>query len=189
MALPPKVHRRRLLVGCLPKETVHCCQIKSLQWGLVTPVLMQHTQDTVYCAPPPPLPPPRHCLLSHGVGMSECPLQRADCHYIPPPILPCALSDFEGFDQNCLRQGKRHEHWDWCPWHEGPQMLWQFYLATIHEVIPDDAVEVHFSLRRLSTQSTWPNHPLKQNKTWNPPSYCPSYPSVNQAQELQYLWC
>ena len=35
--------------------------------------------------------------------------QRADRHYVPQPI----LSNIEGFDQTCLRQERREEHWDW----------------------------------------------------------------------------
>ena len=48
---------------------------------------------------PPPSPP--------------LPTPRADRHYAPPPILSCGLSDAEGFDLNCLRQGRRKEHRDW----------------------------------------------------------------------------
>ena len=39
--------------------------------------------------------------------------QRADRHYIPPPVLLCGLSDVEAFDQNCLGQGGREQHRDW----------------------------------------------------------------------------
>ena len=51
--------------------------------------------------------------LSHGVRLSERPSQRADRRYVTPPILLCGLSDAEGFDQNCLRQGRREEHRGW----------------------------------------------------------------------------
>ena len=66
--------------------------------------------------------------------------QRADRHYVPPPILLCGLSDVEGFDQNCLRQGRREEHWDWGH-HES--VAWrateaETFLFFIYAVIDED---------------------------------------------------
>ena len=40
----------RSLVGCHPKETLHCCQ--SLGWCLVLPVLFQRTQDVHHLLSP-----------------------------------------------------------------------------------------------------------------------------------------
>ena len=39
--------------------------------------------------------------------------QRADRHYVPPPILLCGLSDVEAFDQNYLGQRRREQHREW----------------------------------------------------------------------------
>ena len=51
----PAAHRStggdvRSLVGCHPKETLHCCQ--SLGWCLVLPVLFQRTQDVHHLLSP-----------------------------------------------------------------------------------------------------------------------------------------
>ena len=39
----------RSLVGCHLRDTPHCCRVTSVVF--ITPVLIQHTQDTTYCAP------------------------------------------------------------------------------------------------------------------------------------------
>ena len=100
----------RSLVGCHPKETLHCCRAISVVFGsgcsdwtyaghhLLSPILttmLAKSRSQTEWASPPPRP------------------QRADRHYVPPSIFLCGLCDVVGFDQNCLRQGRRKEHRDW----------------------------------------------------------------------------
>ena len=96
----------RSLVGCHPKETLHCCWVTSV-------VFSSACSDSTYAG--------HHLLclllttmLAKSRSQTEwASPQRADRRYVPPPILLCGLSDVEGFDQNCPRQGRREEHWDW----------------------------------------------------------------------------
>ena len=93
----------------------------------------------------------------------------------------CGLSDVAGFDQNCLRQGRREEHRDWghhesMAWRATEAetfyflfMLWSMRMRT------DNAMEVHFGLRLLDRAT---DH-----------AYCHNYPGVNQARELRHLQC
>ena len=96
----------RSLVGCHPKETLHCCWVTSV-------VFSSTCSDSTY-AGHHLLCPLLTTMLAKSRSQTEwASPQRADCRYIPPPILLCGLSDVEGFDQNCPRQGRREEHRDW----------------------------------------------------------------------------
>ena len=96
----------RSLVGCHPKETLQSCWVTSV-------VFSSACSDWTYTG--------HHLLCPLLMTMSAksrsqtewASPQRADRHYVPPPILLCGLSDVKGFDQNCLRQGRKEEHRDW----------------------------------------------------------------------------
>ena len=108
----------RSLVGCLSEGDSALLRVTSVVYSsacsdstytgrhLLCPLLVtmlaksrSQTESTPTPGPPSPPPPPhRH--------------PRADRHYFFPPVL-CGLSDVEGFDQNCLRQGRREEHRGW----------------------------------------------------------------------------
>ena len=131
MALPPKVRRRRLLVGCLPNETVHCCQVTSVGFSDSCSDATYPGHRPPYCAPPTPHPPPPpRTLFAKSWSRNEwasppesrLPLRPST----NPPIWTLWLWRLWS---ELPQQGKRQEHWDWCPWHEGPQKLWQFYLS------------------------------------------------------------
>ena len=125
VAPPTEIHRkwRQVVVSCHPKETQHCCQVTSV-------VFTDASSDStnaghhLLCAQYW-----RQCYVSCGVKMVEIWLQpqRADRHYVPPPILLC---DVEGFDQNCLRRGRRQEHRDWG--HHDRGMAWR---ATVSKLV------------------------------------------------------
>ena len=96
----------RSLVGCHPKETLHCCWVTSV-------VFSSACSDSTY-AGHHLLCPLLTTMLAKSRSQTEwASPQRADRRYVPPPILLCGLSDAEGFDQNCPRQGRREEHRDW----------------------------------------------------------------------------
>ena len=96
----------RSLAGCHPKETLHCCWVTSV-------VFSSACSDWTY-AGHHLLCPLLTTVLANSRSQTEWAFpQRADRRYVPPPILLCGLSDAEGFDQNCLRQGRREEHRDW----------------------------------------------------------------------------
>ena len=96
----------RSLVGCHPKETLHCCWVTSV-------VFSSACSDSTY-AGHHLLCPLLTTMLAKSRSQTEwASPQRADRRYVPPPILLCGLSDVEGFDQNCPRQGRREEHQDW----------------------------------------------------------------------------
>ena len=104
VALPPDVHWGRcqiiggLLVGIWRR---YCIAAESLWWCSVVPVLIQHMKDTTYYAPTD------DCVSkSHWIKLSELPSREQTATSFPPPILLCGLSDTEGFDQNCPRQGR-----------------------------------------------------------------------------------
>ena len=167
----------RSLVGCHPKETLHCCWVTSV-------VFSSACSDSTY-AGHHLLCPLLTTMLAKSRSQTEwASPQRADCRYVPPPILLCGLSDVEGFDQNCPRQGRREEHQDWGH-HES--VTWRateaetfFYFLFMQwlmrmRMITDDAMEVHFGLRLLDRAA---DH-----------AYCHNYPGVNQARELRHLQC
>ena len=85
----------------------HCTAAKSLQWCSLVPVLIQHMQDT------PCYAPTDDNVSCPGVRLNECRPQRADHNYAPLPILLIGLHVIVGFDQNCLRQGRRQKRWHW----------------------------------------------------------------------------
>ena len=96
----------RSLVSCHPKETLHCCWVTSV-------VFSSACFDSTY-AGHHLLCPLLTTMLAKSRSQTEwASPQRADRRYVPPPILLCGLSDVEGFDQNCPRQGRREEHRDW----------------------------------------------------------------------------
>ena len=96
----------RSLVGCHPKETLHCCWVTSV-------VFSSACSDSTY-AGHHLLFPLLTTMLAKSRSQTEwLSPKRADRRYVPPPILLCGLSDIEGFDQNCPRQGRREEHQDW----------------------------------------------------------------------------
>ena len=96
----------RSLVGCHPKETLHYCWVTSV-------VFSSACSDSTY-AGHHLLCPLLTTMLAKSRSQTEwASPQRADRRYVPPPILLCGLSDVEGFDQNCPRQGRREEHQDW----------------------------------------------------------------------------
>ena len=96
----------RSLVGCHPKETLHCCWVTSV-------VFSSACSDSTY-AGHHLLCPLLTTMLAKSRSQTEwASPQRADRRYVPPPILLCGLSDVEGFDQNCPRQGRREQHRDW----------------------------------------------------------------------------
>ena len=96
----------RSLVGCHPKETLHCCWVTSV-------VFSSACSDSTY-AGHHLLCPLLTTMLAKSRSQTEwASPQRADRRYAPPPILLCGLSDVEGFDQNCPRQGRREEYQDW----------------------------------------------------------------------------
>ena len=96
----------RSLVGCHPKETLHCCWVTSV-------VFSSACSDSTY-AGHHLLCPLLTTMLAKSRSQTEwASPQRADRRYVPPPILLCGLSDVEGFDQNCPMQGRREEHRDW----------------------------------------------------------------------------
>ena len=136
----------RSLGGCQPKETLHCCWVTSVVFSsacsnwtyaghhllcpLLTTMLARSRSQTEWASP-----------------------QRADCHYVPPPILLCGLSDVEGFDQNCLRQGRMEETENEATtrsWHKGLQKLRLFIYAVIDEDENWGSMEVHFRF-----ETTW----------------------------------
>ena len=123
----------RSLVGCHPKETWHCCWVTSV-------VFSSACSDSTY-AGHHLLCPLLTTMLAKSRSQTEwASPQRADRRYIPPPILLCGLSDVEGFDQNCPRQGRREEHWDWGH-HES--VAWrateaETFLFIIYAVIDED---------------------------------------------------
>ena len=96
----------RSLVGCHPKETLHCCWVTSVVFSSACSD-WTYTGHHLLC---PLLTTMLAKLRSQTEWASP---ERADRCYIPPPILLCGLSDVESFDQNCPRQGRREEHWDW----------------------------------------------------------------------------
>ena len=88
----------RSLVGCHPKETLHCC------W--VTLVVFSSTcSDSTYAGHHLLCPLLTTVLAKLRIQTEWASPQRADRRYVPSPILLCGLSDAEGFDQNC--QGRR----------------------------------------------------------------------------------
>ena len=96
----------RSLVGCHPKETLHCCWVTSV-------VFSSACSDSTYTGHHL-LCPLLTTMLAKSRSQTEwASPQRVDHRYVPPPILLCGLSDVEGFDQNCPRQGRREEHRDW----------------------------------------------------------------------------
>ena len=52
-------------------------------------------------------------ILDKSLSLSEHPLQWAARQWLCPPTNPPVAAVIEGFDQNCLRQGRRPEHQDW----------------------------------------------------------------------------
>ena len=89
----PQEKTVRSLVGCHPKETLHCCWVTSVMFSSAC-------SDWTY-AGHHVLCPLLTTMLAKSWSLNERPLQRADRHYVPP-ILMCGLSRVEGFDQNCL---------------------------------------------------------------------------------------
>ena len=90
----------RSLVGCHPKETLHCCWVTSVMFSSAC-------SDSTY-AGHHLLCPLLTTVLAKSRSQTEWfSLQRADLRYVPPPVLLCGLSDAESFDQNCLRQGRK----------------------------------------------------------------------------------
>ena len=170
----------RSLAGCHPKETLNCCRVTAVVFSnafsyqthtghhLLMIMLAKSRSQTEWAS-------------LRGVGLSECPSQKADCHYVPPPILLCGLCNVEAFDQNCLRQWTRQEHRDRLPWDHGMKdyRSWDFFFMQWlmrMRTISDDAMEVHFGLRLL-------------DRAADHAAYCHNYPGVNQARELWYLLC
>ena len=105
LILPQEVHRRWLqIVGGLLSEGDTALLLSHFggvrQW--LSWFNIPRTPPTNYYGPYW-----QKCWLSHRLRLSEHLPQRADHHYIPPPILLCGLSDIVDFDQNCLRQGRR----------------------------------------------------------------------------------
>ena len=169
----------RSLVGCHPKETLHCCWVTSV-------VFNSACSDSTY-AGHHLLCPLLTTMLAKSRSQTEwASPQRADRRYVPPPILLCGLSDVEGFDQNCPKQGRREEHRDWGH-HESvawrateAETFFLFFFKFMQwsmrmRMITDDAMEVHFGLRLLDRAA---DH-----------AYCHNYPSVNLAPELRHLQC
>ena len=80
----------RSLVGCHPKETLHCCWVTSV-------VFSSACSDSTY-AGHHLLCPRLTTMLAKSRSQTEwVSPQRADRRYVPPPILLCGLSDVEGF--------------------------------------------------------------------------------------------
>ena len=80
----------RSLVGCHPKETLHCCWVTSV-------VFSSTCSDSTY-AGHHLLCPLLTTMLAKSRSQTEwASPQRADRRYVPPPILLCGLSDVEGF--------------------------------------------------------------------------------------------
>ena len=104
-ALQPRPQRStggdvKSLVGCHPKETLHCCWVTSV-------VFSSACSDSTYTGHHL-LCPLLTTVLAKSQSQTEwASLQRADRRYVPPPIFLCELSDVEGFDQNCLKQGRK----------------------------------------------------------------------------------
>ena len=87
--------RRRQIVGGLPSEG-DTALLPSHFGGVQQYLIAFNIRKT-----PPTMP-----LLDDNVSQVE----DSDRHYVPQPIFLCGFSDVEGFDQNCLRQGRREGH-------------------------------------------------------------------------------
>ena len=170
----------RSLVGCHPKETLHCCWVTSV-------VFSSACSDSTY-AGHHLLCPLLTTMLAKSRSQTEwASPQRADRRYAPPPILLCGLSDVEGFDRTAPgKGGGRNTKTEATTrvWHEGLQKLRFFFFFLFLKfmqwsmrmrMITDDAMEVHFGLRLLDRAA---DH-----------AHCHNYPGVNQARELRHLQC
>ena len=89
----------RSLVGCRPKETLHCCWVTSV-------VFSSACSDWTY-ARHHLLCPQLTTMLAKSRSQTEwASPQRADHRYIPPPIFLCGLSDVEGFIRTAPGKGE-----------------------------------------------------------------------------------
>ena len=95
----------RSLVGCHPKETLHCCWVTLV-------VFSSACSDWTYAG---------HHLLCPLLTTTLAKL-RSQTEWVSPREQTAATSlhqssyvdsDVEGFDQNCPRQGRREENRDW----------------------------------------------------------------------------
>ena len=171
----------RSLVGCHPKETLHCCWVTSVLFSSAC-------SDSTYHL----LCPLLTTMLAKSRSQTEwASLQRADRSCVPPPILLCGLSDAEGFDQNCPRQGRRREHRDWGH-HESvawrateAETLFYFIYAVVDEN-EDDNWWCYESPFRFET--TWQGRSPRLLRA-AAHAYCHNYHGVNQARELRHLQC
>ena len=110
----------RSLVGYHPKETQHCCRVT---WGGVYGCLFWFNKRRASPAMCPILTTVLGKLRSQNSwALTPTPESRF-------PLRPSACN-VEGFDQNCLRQGRRQEHWNWG--HHDPEMAWR---ATVRKLV------------------------------------------------------
>ena len=135
-ALPPEVHRRCQIIGGLSSDR-DTAPLQSHFSGLV---FSSVCSDSTPCRTPPNIPLQITVLFKLWSQTEWVFPKRADCHYIPPPVLLCGLSDGEDFDQNCLRQGRRLEHWDKSPWKHGVMgsRNWDFFFNAVINEVEDD---------------------------------------------------
>ena len=152
----------------------HCTAAASLQWCSAVPVLIEHTQDTTYCALYW-----RQCWLSCGVRLSEHPPREQtvttslhQSSYVDSLMLRALIRTVPG------KGGGRNTETEATMrvWHEGLQKLRLFlFMQWLMRMITDDAMKIHFGLRLLDRAA---DH-----------TYCHNYPGVNQARELRHLQC
>ena len=120
----------RSLVGCHPKETQHCCRVTwvvftdacsdstnaghHLLCPLLTTVLAKSRMESEWVSafPPSALPP---SALPPPPSHPYAPIPESRPSLCPSTSPPMWLSDVEGFDQNCVRQGRKQEHRDRSP--------------------------------------------------------------------------
>ena len=115
----------RSLVGCHPKETLHCCWVTSV-------VFSSACSDWTYAGHHLPCPLLTTMLAKSRSQTEWASPQRADHRYVPPPILLCGLWRWtvsgKGGGRNTKTEATTRV------WHEGLQKLRLF----IYAVIDDD---------------------------------------------------
>ena len=123
-ALPPEVRRRRSqIVGGLAIWRRQCTAAGSLRWCSVVPVLIQHTQNTPFCAPTDDIV----SYIAESDLMST--FQRVDSHCVPPPILLCGLVLKVLIWTASGKEGGRNTETEVATtaWHKGPQKQRRYY--------------------------------------------------------------
>ena len=123
-ASPAEVCRRRSqIVGGLAIRRRQCTAAGSLRWCSRVPVLIQHTQNTPFCAPADDIV----SYVAESDLMSI--LQRVDRHCIPPPIVLCGLALKVLMRTASGREGGRNTETEVATtaWHKGPQKQRQYY--------------------------------------------------------------